>query len=223
LGEATSIRIHEQLPEGIGDRLRQARVAKGIGLREFARAVGVSASLVSQIERGRAVPSVGTLYAMVMQLGLSLDELFFDSAPEPEVAGTAAAGSFSGSVVGDGVVMPKALRPSLTLANGVRWERLTAYHDREVDFLCVTYDVGAESCPADALMRHSGREYGLVLEGRLGATVAFRDYELGPEDAIAFDSSLPHRFWTIGDKAARVLWTVVGRYGDPRFPDRGPA
>jgi DNA-binding XRE family transcriptional regulator len=222
LGQPNIIRIQEQLPEGIGDRLRQARLAKGVSLREFARSVGVSPSLVSQIERGRAVPSVGTLYAMVMNLGLSLDELFFESTSQAAIAG-APPGS-SGASVGDGVVMPKALRPALTLANGVRWERLTPHHDRDVDFLCVTYDVGAETCPANALMTHSGKEYGVVLEGRLGATVAFRNYELGPEDAISFDSSLPHRFWTIGDKPVRVLWTVVGRLGDPRFPsERGTA
>src|ERR1044071_6066880 len=62
----------------VGQRLRQEREKQKIGLRELARRVGVSASLISQIELGRATPSVGTLYTIVNELNLSLDELFFD-------------------------------------------------------------------------------------------------------------------------------------------------
>jgi mannose-6-phosphate isomerase-like protein (cupin superfamily) len=65
-------------------------------------------------------------------------------------------------------------------------------------------------------MRHSGTEYGLVLSGRLGATVGEDSYELGPGDSIAFDSTTPHRIWTTGEEPATAVWTVVGREGDPR-------
>ena len=85
-----------------------------------------------------------------------------------------------------------------------------------MDFLFVTYDVGGASCPPDVLMRHSGREYGLVISGHLGATIGFDSFELGPGDSIVADSTTPHRFWTIGDEPAVVVWTVVGRAGDPR-------
>jgi mannose-6-phosphate isomerase-like protein (cupin superfamily) len=98
----------------------------------------------------------------------------------------------------------------------VQWERLTASHDPGVEFLYCTYPVGGESCPADKLMTHSGSECGIVLEGRLGATVGEESYGLEPGDSIAFDSSTPHRIWTIGEEAAVAAWTVVGRDGDPR-------
>ena len=212
----------ESLPPGIGERLRQGRMEKGVSARAFARSLGVSPSLISQIELGKAVPSVGTLYAIVSSLGLSLDELFFDSVSRDGTSGEPAEAqptSNRGEVVGGGGVVQRALgRRAVTLANGVSWERLTPGHDYDVDFLCVTYDVGAQSCPKDALMTHSGKEYGLVLEGRLGATVGFVDYELGRDDSIAFDSTVPHRFWTVGDVPTRVAWTIVGRLGDPRFP-----
>src|SRR3954447_23074968 len=61
----------------VGYRLRDDRQRQRIGLRELARRVGVSASLISQIELGRATPSVGTLYSIVNELDMSLDELFF--------------------------------------------------------------------------------------------------------------------------------------------------
>ena len=61
---------------GIGPRLRQARERKNMSVRGLARYVGVSPSLVSQIERGRVMPSVGTLYSIANELGLVVDDLF---------------------------------------------------------------------------------------------------------------------------------------------------
>jgi hypothetical protein len=49
------------------------------------------------------------------------------------------------------------------------------------------------------------------------------DYELEPGDSIAFDSVVPHRFWTVGDVPTRVAWTIVGRLGDARFPSNRPS
>ena len=60
----------------IGDRLRQERAERGLSLRELARRLDVSPSLVSQIETGKIQPSVRTLYAMVSELGVSLDDVF---------------------------------------------------------------------------------------------------------------------------------------------------
>jgi transcriptional regulator with XRE-family HTH domain len=62
--------------EGLGRELRARRLQAGVGQRALARDVGVSASLISQIEHGRSIPSVGTLYAIVNRLGISLDEIF---------------------------------------------------------------------------------------------------------------------------------------------------
>ena len=221
MSEATHTDLPDQLPAGLGDRIRQARIARGLSARTFARSLGLSPSLISQIELGKALPSVGTLFAMVSKLGLSLDEIFVDSAASEASADTmpVAQRSAEGAVLGDGggLVQRSADRRSITLASGVRWERLTPDHDYETDFLAVTYGVGAESCPEDALMTHSGKEYGLVLEGRVGATIGFVSYELDPGDSIAFEAAIPHRLWTIGDQPSRVVWTIVGRQGDPRF------
>src|SRR6266853_760872 len=60
----------------IGPRLRLARERKNMSVRGLARYVGVSPSLVSQIERGRVMPSVGTLYSIANELGLVVDDLF---------------------------------------------------------------------------------------------------------------------------------------------------
>jgi quercetin dioxygenase-like cupin family protein len=65
-------------------------------------------------------------------------------------------------------------------------------------------------------MTHGGREYGYVTSGTLGVQVGFEEYELGPGGSIAFDSSSPHRLWTIGDEPVHAVWVVIGREADPR-------
>ncbi len=190
----------------VGHRLRAERERLDIGLRELARRVGVSPSLVSQIELDRVNPSVSTLYAIVTELGMTMSDVFGDSRP-PVVpqAGT-----------GDGLAERPETRRVINLASGVRWERLTPHSDRDVEFLYVTYPVVAESCPEDALMTHGGKEYGYVTSGTLGIRVGFEEYELQPGGSIAFDSSSPHRLWAIGDEPVHAVWVVIGRKADLR-------
>jgi mannose-6-phosphate isomerase-like protein (cupin superfamily)/DNA-binding XRE family transcriptional regulator len=68
---------------GVGQQLRQARLAAGMSVREMARRVDVSPSFISQIELGRTMPSVGTLYAIASELGVSLDGLMPVHPAEP--------------------------------------------------------------------------------------------------------------------------------------------
>lgn len=218
----------EALAEPVGEGLRKHRQEAGMSLRALAREVGVSPSLISQIEHGKATPSVATLYAIVSELGISLDELFFDNprgaaaASEPDPPrymdpGDERTPSSHWQAPSEGPVLRAGNRLSLTLATGVRWERLTASHDPGVEFLYCTYPVGGESAPADDLMTHEGSEYGIILEGRCGATVGEDNYELEAGDSIAFDSRTPHRIWNLSaDKPMLAIWTVVGRDGDPR-------
>jgi transcriptional regulator with XRE-family HTH domain len=190
----------------VGHRLRTERERLGIGLRELARRVGVSPSLVSQIELDRVNPSVSTLYAIVTELGMTMSDVFGEQAGERVVQRT------------EGLAESAETRRVIQLASGVRWERLTRESDHDVEFLYVVYPVGAESCPSNALMTHGGREYGYVTSGTLGVQVGFDEYELGAGGSIAFDSSAPHRLWTIGDDPVHAVWVVIGRKADPRTP-----
>src|SRR6266540_6934494 len=192
----------------VGNRLRAERERLGISLRELARRVGVSPSLVSQIELDRVNPSVGTLYALVTELGMTMSDVFGDSRP-----GERGVRQLRG---GDGLAERPESRRVINLASGVRWERLTPHSDPEVEFLYVVYPVGAASCPDDALMTHGGKEYGYVSSGTLGVWVGFEEYELGPGGSIAFDSSSPHRLWAVGDEPVHAIWVVIGREADPR-------
>jgi mannose-6-phosphate isomerase-like protein (cupin superfamily) len=80
-----------------------------------------------------------------------------------------------------------------------------------VEFLHTIYRPGGESSPADALVRHTGREFGTVLEGRLGVTVGSEDYTLEPGDSVFVDSIVPHRLHNDGPAAVEAIWLVLGR------------
>ena len=192
----------------LGPRLREGRERKGFTVRGLARYVGVSPSLVSQIERGRVMPSVGTRYAIANQLELIVDDLFRDAnAPRAERAKISDAAN---------PVQRPHNRNTIRLAEGVRWERLTPRPDPEVEFLYVVYEVGAESCNKESLIRHGGNEYAFMISGRLGLKIGFEEFELGPGDSITFDAQMPHRLWTIGKKPAEAIWVVYNRHCDSR-------
>jgi transcriptional regulator with XRE-family HTH domain len=198
-------------PAGIGDRLRTERQRQGMTVREIARRVQVSPSLISQIERGKVNPSVSTLWSLVTVLGLTMSELFPEAEPAAGVPPTVRA-------TDGGPVTKPGNRAVINLETGVRWEQLTAGGDALVEFLSVVYPPGAASCGEDSLVSHSGKEYGYVTAGRLGVRIGFDEHELEPGMAISFDASAPHRLWAIGDEPAEAIWIVVGRQGDGRRP-----
>jgi len=199
--------------ESIGRRLRAERHHQHVGLRELAKRIGVSPSLLSQIETGKTQPSVSTLYAIANELDLSLDNLFAETTEPPH-----------SRVPTSPVVTPRQVpalelpspvqraetRRAITLESGVIWERLTTSADPLVEFLYITYEAGSTSSPQEAMMRHPGREYGVVLSGCLGVAIQFETYELGPGDSIAFDSTMPHRLWCIGPEPVHAVWFIVG-------------
>jgi transcriptional regulator with XRE-family HTH domain len=194
--------------DAIGGRLREERVRAGISQRELARRLGLSASLISQLENGLSKPSVGTLYAIVTELDVSLDRVIRgEDHLENAVAHD-----------GDPSRHPPLIHPdqrqSIDLASGVRWENLNPHPEDGVDFLHAIYEVGGTSTPDQSLQRHHGREYGYVVSGTLGVQIGFVEYELKPGDSIAFDSTWPHRLFNKGDVPVHAIWFVVGRGED---------
>lgn len=189
----------------MGERLRLERRAHGLSLRDLAERLSVSPSLISQIETGRATPSVNTLYAIAAELEVSLDDLVF---VDTERAAGPAADRGSGRPE---LVQRAEDRKRIRLASGVVWDRLTTTSEADTEFLFVTYEVGGASSPEHEFQRHGGREWGYVIDGRLGVTIGFEDHELGPGDSIALDSTSPHRLYNRGDVPVHAIWFVLGR------------
>jgi len=195
----------------IGIRLREARRRYGVGVRELSRQVPCSASLISQIEHGRSLPSVSTLYALTAALGVSMDSLFAEALDDHVLAlevGTPVEDQVRWT--GRPAIQRGDRRRVLTLERGVRWEFLTPTPEASAGFMEVQYAAGAESSVDGHSTRHNGREFSLVLEGELSAQIGFEDYRLAPGDSLAFDSTLPHRFWNDGDVPTRAVFFVLG-------------
>ncbi len=226
-------------PGLIGARLRTTRLARGISLRQFARDLEVSASFISQLETGKAQPSVATLFAICSALDITTDELFEseDAAGEEtsdfleEVSGAtdagnnawrnaASYGSTANGAASDTVVSRSSSpvvhphhRKILVLDSGVTWESLTTARSDKTDFMFVRYDVGGSSTNEGRLIRHIGTEYGFVLSGTLEITLGFETYRLEAGDSISFDSSRPHRLANVGAVPVEAIWVNIEMLG----------
>jgi transcriptional regulator with XRE-family HTH domain len=194
------------LSEALGATIRGQRLAAGLSVRGLAARTNVSPSLISQIERGRARPSVATLFAIAAELGLPVAQLFSE----------AQADSAGRTLPGREVVQRHETRKAMTLDQGVRWERLTFEPDDEVDFVYLDYPPGASSSPDGELKSHGGREFGYVLSGSLRVRIGPEEHLLRPNDSISFESTTPHELIAEGSEPMRAVWIVVNRRGDPR-------
>jgi transcriptional regulator with XRE-family HTH domain len=214
---AAEDRAHE-----IGGRLAAHRARRGVKVSALARQIGVSPSLISQIERGQSRPSVSTLFSLAEALEVPVDAFFRDgdehAAPEPPRLG----------LVGDDGAAPAAAdraerhvvrrgeRSAIDIEGGVRWERLTPAPLDDLEFMELVYGPGAESHAA--LYRHPGTEMVLVLDGRLVIFVGFDRYELDAGDSICFPSTMPHRYLNPTEDTTRAVTVILpdgGMHGPP--------
>lgn len=201
-----------EYPE-MGDRLRAERRRQHLSLRTLAGRLGLSPSLISQVETGRARPSVSTLYAIANELDVSLDELLFNDR-RTDAARQRRAQTESVAARPDASRSPVQRAPDrkmIRLASGVTWERLTTGAEPGVDFLYVIYEIGGGSSPASAFQRHAGHEWGFVLSGTLGVTIGFEDHVLHAGDSLSIDSTVPHRLYNVADVPVHAIWFVLGR------------
>jgi transcriptional regulator with XRE-family HTH domain len=202
----------------VGSLIRRERQKQGLSLRELARRVRISASMLSQVENDRTRPSVSTIYAIATELGLSIDALLSES--DAPAGGTAAS---MGTRARRGPAAAPALaelacqlvrpeeRRKLELESGVTWELLSDLLPHLVDFMFVTYKPGGSSSSSGKFMRHTGTEFAFLLRGKLKIQVGFDEYVLEPGDALAFDSSEPHLLVNEGTESAEGIWFVLGR------------
>lgn len=210
------------MADDLGARIRAARLTRGLSVRGVAQSLGVSASLISQVEIGKTQPSVSTLYALANHLGASLDELL--GLRRPPRAPTAPL--LGGAGPGDPAVQRADDNLVIEMENGVRWERLAAGAGAPADAILVTYEPGASSSIEGKLMRHAGFEHAYLIEGELTLHLDFDTHVLRPGDSLQFESVRPHMYTNNGDVPARGVWFVYGRrqYGQD-LPDApsGPA
>ncbi len=218
----------------IGRRLAKYRGERGMRVADLAREVGVTPSLISQIERGQSRPSVSTLFALAQALSLPVDAFFHEpagaglgaaaldgppgSAVAPAAAAALAAERRAGakpslipggdSAAGGGrYVVRRSSRAVIDIEGGVRWERLTRTTHDHLDFFELVYEAGAESHPRP--YTHPGTEMVMVMTGALDITIGFDTYHLEPGDSIDFPSTMPHRYYNPTGATARAVTVIL--------------
>ncbi|WP_197420092.1 cupin domain-containing protein [Mycobacterium sp. NAZ190054] len=187
--EATNLKL--------GTEIRRIRLQRGLTLVDIATETGLSASMLSMLERGKTGVSVGSLVAVASALGVAVSDLFHPSkAPEPSLVRFDEQHAVT---VGPGVTR-RVIQRSRT--NGVEVASLR---------LAPGAHTGVE------LVRHEGYEIVVVQHGRLTVQIGGVENELEAGDAISLDAGSPHRFANNGDAVSEVLLVVrlsaVAKYG----------
>lgn len=182
-----------------GSAIRAARKQSGLTVEELARRAGVSAGLVSQLERGKGNPSLGNLDKLVRALGITLSSLF-----EPD-----------GAVGGDAsTIQPRhcevvraAERKKLALPNErIVYELLTPDLNRSLEVIRTVLEVGFDT--SDRPFQHQGEECAHVLTGRVEVTVGETTVVLERGDAVTYDASYPHWWRNLGGEAEMIAATT---------------
>jgi mannose-6-phosphate isomerase-like protein (cupin superfamily) len=217
----------------LGEKLRAARIGQNLSLRELAAKAEVSASLLSQIENGKANPSVRSLHSIADALSMPIDYFFpngdedkleiepgsivsTDSLTPSQLRAAHDAALIDDSTLGFGEavypvepVVRATARPTIELLGGIIWERLTPRPEENIEFLRICYEVGAKS--GEKMSHHIGREFHFVLEGELLLELGFERYLLKAGDSITFDSIVPHRLSNCGTVPMRAVTVIFNR------------
>lgn len=175
-----------ELAMSLGAALRDRRKARSLTLQQLADLCGLSQPFLSQLENGKAMPSLLALHQVAAALGTSVQELLRPS-PEGEIS----------LVRGDSTACYE-LSPGATVCF------LVDGSNHRIETNLITAKPGAES---GCELEHAGQEMIYVLEGEI--EVSLRDHdsvELGAGDAYTYPSTTPHGWRNVGTKGARFLF-----------------
>jgi transcriptional regulator with XRE-family HTH domain len=185
-------------PDSIGARLGELRREHRYSIRKLADRAGVSASLISDVERGRVEPSISTLKRLSSALGTTLT--YFFSEPAQQAGRVVRA---EDRVVLRGDDGTGEVRSAIQ-TSGIRFELASPDQAETIEAIIGLYEVGASL--GDEPVTHEGEEWGMVLRGRLKVWVGDEIHFLDPGDAIWYPSTTPHRMENVADEPTEYIW-----------------
>jgi transcriptional regulator with XRE-family HTH domain len=175
----------------VGERLRELREERNISMRTLAARSGLSANALSMIERGKASPSVSTLYKLAEALGVSITSFFATEIERKQV-----------------VFLKSDERPHVSFSRGI-FEGLggESFVGRVEPFM-LTLENSANSGPRS--MSHTGHEFVFCLRGELEYQVERQIFQLGPGDSLLFAAHLKHKWKNPGRNVASAIIVISG-------------
>jgi transcriptional regulator with XRE-family HTH domain len=187
-----SATLHQELKNyAIGDKLRGLRLKKMMGLVELGRHTGLSAAMLSKVERGKLFPTLPTLLriALVFSVGL---EYFFSEDHNRHAVG----------------IVRRAERKRFPERPDTRD---ISFYFESLDFAALERKLNAYHADFQPLLgkarthQHPGAEFLSVLRGKLELNIAAATHVLNTGDSIYFDSSLPHSYRRISRKPCSAI------------------
>src|SRR5512138_2996428 len=176
----------------IGEKIRALRLKKKMGLVELGAHTGLSAALLSKIERGRLFPTLPTLLRIALVFGVGLEFFFAGARDKPLVA-----------------VTRKAQRVELPDRAGARE---AAYRFASLDYPATErrfncYHAEFFPVPPEKLRPHdhAGVEFIYVIDGVLAIHMNGEEHALEAGDAMYFDSTVPHAYRRSGGRNCRAV------------------
>src|SRR5215218_1103519 len=193
MSATTAVRSPEPAAQTVGTRVRALRDAMGLSLRDLSDRTGVSAPMLSQVERGTTSPTLAVAERIASGLELSLSQLLrLDEQPHLAITRR-----------GKGRIRRRA---------GHRTEELTpSLPGQRADVSRHVLEPGAATGrPGDPPLHEPGsRETAVVMRGAVRLVIDGEHHDLGPLDSVTFDADLPHRFENEGDSDAEFLAVVA--------------
>ena len=190
--------LSDTLSEGleayrIGEKVRSLRIAKGLGLAQLGEHTGLSAGMLSKVERGQVFPTLPTLLRIALVFGVSLEHFFAGGEQRPVLEIVRASDRLR-------LPNPPGAAPAFhfeSLDFPVQGRKTEAYL---ADF--------AAGAPASPPHEHQGVELVYVIEGAFALNIHGKRHELGCGDSIYFDSGFEHSYCASPSSDCRIIVAV---------------
>jgi transcriptional regulator with XRE-family HTH domain len=176
----------------IGVNIKRLREERGITLRALARQLKVSASFLSQVETGKASPSLSSLKAIADNLQTTVGSLIGE--------GQAPAS--------DPVVRASHRKHLQEVGKGINMYLLTS-PDSNKQMEPLLFKLGRKATSGAHTYKHFGQEFVMVLKGAIEIALGETLYVLNKGDSIYFNSSVPHSFRNLGSLEAEAIWVIT--------------
>ncbi len=176
----------------IGVNIKRLREDKHITLRSFAKNVDISPSFLSQVETGKALPSLDTLKSIANNLGTTVGNLIGED-----------------QVVRSSPVIRSHERIKLNeISSGINLYLLTA-PDPNKQMEPLLFKLSEKADSGASMYKHFGQEFVMVIKGSIEITLNDAVYVLNKGDSIYFNSSTPHSFKNLMEGDTEAIWVVT--------------
>lgn len=175
-----------------GEKLKKVRERKNLTLKSLSQAVGVSTSLLSQIENNKVSPSIDTLLAITDELDIDPEYVFRDLKKPRKVK-----------------IVRRDERSQMRLQK-VIYEQLSAPigAEEEYAFEVLELTLAPQAQRGNDEFGHLGREMGIIISGSGRLQYGSQEYELTEGDSVCFSSEMPHLLVNTGEGELKAIWIV---------------